>query len=1342
MSRCPKCQFVTRLGADSHGWNTCSKCGHLWHEEELAKKPSPPPPPPPPPSPGEPTAVPEPPPEAVPAAAIPEPVLPEAPPSAQRRRMPGGKLASDEYLPDDMDSSDERRALSTDRVNSDRAGMAAELQQVVEAAAGAKNDDQPGSDELVSRLDQTESAEDADKSAGGLPLADIPEVGDERIHCPICGHGFEHHAGGFANCPQCHSRFNATTGQLVEDEAEGRSNSDLFEDDHKHIIGRTMGGCAIDRKLGEGGMGAVFHGRQLSLDRDVAIKILAPEMTMQSHFMHRFTQEARILAQINHPNILHVYDFGEDAELNLYYMVMEFVDGEDLADRLHAKRRLPEAEVLEIMYQSAHGLQEAAAKGIIHRDIKPDNLMMTGEGVVKVMDFGLAKNTANITQTNAKIRVGTPAFMSPEQCDGEKLDQRSDQYSLGCTAYVSLTGRLPFEGETPFAIMLKHKADPVPRVCDRKADVDPSVDAMIYRMMSKNRNDRFPSWNEVIDHIRHLLDQHGGPTMTYRKSEVGMPILVGANERQEEASGSKPEHALGPLADLSNPESLLAPVVPMPVVPSMNASTPPAIGTPDPDGSPPVPDVRQPSGSTVRASVARSSEVNTNAVSSSSAFHVYSETDEQGTESRGRQATGRSGRHDSDAIFHKRVGDLRQRSERCSVLVLEAEQLFAQRRYRKAMKLWSKAATELADLRERERCYQRMSSCKQIIIQRRRRRIWTALLLLIVAIGVGAWLGAPDVHRSWADRELTRIEQLDSTRQREMEFQRLLQNSRQVTEWYELFFRSIYAVPAEQRAQTMLDNIAVEREEKVKQAQAEDVLKRLRGLIDDTDVSWFQLEKQLEELGAEVGDSGLRQQVQQTQTQIAPKVTALRDAYSAVNQALAEGQIDSACRLAVELRREYPRAGTELLNSLPRPVLIQVQDGQGHSLTGYTVRVDGVVNVDSPPVAYQCGDRSVQVDVTLAGYLPYRISLDPYDDATEPLQITVELRPGKLWTTALELDEQSWVQLQITEDQRAVVLANNRIAALELTDGSVLGSYQRSELAQGRQQGALRWSPFLERTHSGGLLLGSMDGGLWEWSDYGSPMRRRYQSNLPVINAVQFPLRFKRNSDALVLILDGLQGAIIEGLINGESAWKQGLGRISQEPSLVYREGLVYVFDDRALHIFEEGGEVRGEIALATKRLTAAHWLSKNILVTMTEEGLEYVRFFAGGEALIGLGSAVPRHVRGDLAVADGQIFAVLEDGRCLCWGISNLDQLLAQVWEIPAPIGGHYAFTPVIHDDQLFLTDKQGRITIYNIPNRSLERVYEHERPLRCKPAVYEDKLLLLDDESQLHAYYLPPAP
>ena len=381
----------------------------------------------------------------------------------------------------------------------------------------------------------------------------------EMGNCPVCGHRFAlvgNPPAEVQRCPQCSTSFNMRNGQLAESEDEAANGDQL--------IGRTIRGCFIDRKVGEGGMGAVYHARQLSLDRSVAIKVMPSELARNKNFIQRFEREAKSLARINHPNILHIYDFGEESALGIYFMIIEFVDGRDLGEILRTRETITELEMLDILRQALLGLEMASEKGVIHRDIKPDNLMIAKDGICKVSDFGLAKGYGAFDEvTTAGVRVGTPAFMSPEQCDGVEVDARSDVYSLGCTVYLALTGFLPFGGDSPFSIMLKHKTDPPPSLRIHKPDIDKGVDDLVQRMLAKKPNDRCTKMRELIDLVEDLQSAlTGGPQ---RRSTSSGDLSKIMNEAPAKMPVDPSDPGLPEVADLqSGPSPKLPPRPPTP----------------------------------------------------------------------------------------------------------------------------------------------------------------------------------------------------------------------------------------------------------------------------------------------------------------------------------------------------------------------------------------------------------------------------------------------------------------------------------------------------------------------------------------------------------------------------------------------------------------------------------------------------------------------------------------------------------------------------------------------------------------------------------------------------------
>jgi serine/threonine protein kinase len=273
---------------------------------------------------------------------------------------------------------------------------------------------------------------------------------------------------------------------------------------------RLLGGrYELDGIVGRGGMAEVFRARDIRLDRIVGVKTLRDDLARDQTFQARFRREAQSAASLNHPSIVAVYDTGEDmvGGTPVPYIVMEFVDGRTLRDLLRDDRRLLPERAAEITDGVLRALDYSHRNGIVHRDIKPGNVMLTRAGDVKVMDFGIARavSDSQMTMTQTAQVIGTAQYLSPEQARGERVDARSDLYSSGCLLYELLTGRPPFTGDSPVAIAYQHvKEDPVP-----PSRVDPEVpawaDAIVLKAMEKDPADRYQSAGEMRNDIQRAL---------------------------------------------------------------------------------------------------------------------------------------------------------------------------------------------------------------------------------------------------------------------------------------------------------------------------------------------------------------------------------------------------------------------------------------------------------------------------------------------------------------------------------------------------------------------------------------------------------------------------------------------------------------------------------------------------------------------------------------------------------------------------------------------------------------------------------------------------------------------
>ncbi|WP_439456368.1 serine/threonine-protein kinase, partial [Streptomyces antibioticus] len=248
--------------------------------------------------------------------------------------------------------------------------------------------------------------------------------------------------------------------------------------------------------VGRGGMGEVWRATDRELGRTVAVKVLPPELTRHEEFRVRFRREARTVASLNHRNIAVLHDVGEDTAdgETTPFLVMEFIEGRTLTDVL-ADGPFTVERALSVGRDVADALAHSHAQGLIHRDIKPSNVMLTSEGGIKVLDFGIAKVVAETTTrlTATGMTVGTPAYLSPEQLTGRPVDGRSDQYSTGCLLYELLTGRPPFSGDSPFAVMHQHiSQEPVPP-SGLRPQIPSSVDTLVLRTLAKDRDQRLGS---------------------------------------------------------------------------------------------------------------------------------------------------------------------------------------------------------------------------------------------------------------------------------------------------------------------------------------------------------------------------------------------------------------------------------------------------------------------------------------------------------------------------------------------------------------------------------------------------------------------------------------------------------------------------------------------------------------------------------------------------------------------------------------------------------------------------------------------------------------------------------
>ena len=283
----------------------------------------------------------------------------------------------------------------------------------------------------------------------------------------------------------------------------------------------------LDRLLGKGGMGAVFLARDLTLDRDVAIKVLPPDVSQDEHVIKRFQQEAKTAAKLDHTNIIPIYRVESEGGLN--YFVMKYISGTSLEDLLEQKRPIPVDDIQRILWQAAVALGHAHQRGIVHRDVKPANIMFDHDGKVMLTDFGISKALQAASGfTGTGMIIGTPHYMAPEQAKGQPVDGRADQYSLGVVGYRMITGALPFAGDSIHTILYKHIFEEPAPVRSVRPDVPEALSSAIQRSMSKEPGQRYASMEEfataVFPEQPVTAGRGGGPAMA--RSSPRAPVTA------------------------------------------------------------------------------------------------------------------------------------------------------------------------------------------------------------------------------------------------------------------------------------------------------------------------------------------------------------------------------------------------------------------------------------------------------------------------------------------------------------------------------------------------------------------------------------------------------------------------------------------------------------------------------------------------------------------------------------------------------------------------------------------------------------------------------------------------
>jgi CheY-like chemotaxis protein len=328
----------------------------------------------------------------------------------------------------------------------------------------------------------------------------------------------------------------------------------MADDSDDPRLGTVIAGYRIEERIGRGGMGVVYRAEHINLQRRAAVKIIAPDLAESEGFRERFTREARIAAALQHPNIVTVYDAGEVE--GLLYLAMQYIEGEDLAAVLLREGRLRPYRAIDVCRQVAAALDAAHAMGLIHRDVKPANVLIEGRTAF-LTDFGLTKR---LDGTHAQITrvgdvVGTIHYVAPEQIEGRKVSARSDVYSLGCLLYHCLSGQVPFARETDVAVIYAHLSEEPAKLADVRPELPAGLDAVVAKAMDKSPDRRFPSCGDMISAARAVLDAAGplGDTTPPRHSTgFGAMAKPTSAVRDAAAAARRPRVLLGGLDDHTN----------------------------------------------------------------------------------------------------------------------------------------------------------------------------------------------------------------------------------------------------------------------------------------------------------------------------------------------------------------------------------------------------------------------------------------------------------------------------------------------------------------------------------------------------------------------------------------------------------------------------------------------------------------------------------------------------------------------------------------------------------------------------------------------------------------------
>ena len=1314
---------------------------------------------------------------------------------------------SNEYPPDETSELRQRTKALTSRRDGPLAGLAAPVpavrpasprqgvspasSSVQEAAAkvgvASPISGDPFDPDLFDRMERDAQQQRARQHT----VADLPaptpaeQLVSRQITCPVCGHGFL--STKLENdqqvCPQCHTSFNIAKGHVVSGGPRQASDDPL--------IGRALRGCLIDRKIGEGGMGSVYHARQLSLDRSVAVKVLPPELARNRNFISRFEREAKSLAKINHPNILHIYDFGEEPQLGVYFMIIEFVEGKDLGEILHEQFSMGQVEVLDIVRQAALGLEMAAQKGVIHRDIKPDNLMLTAEGICKVSDFGLAKgHGAERDVTNVGVRVGTPAFMSPEQCDGIDVDFRSDIYNLGCTAFLALTGSLPFDADTPFAIMLKHKNDPVPKLSSFNPNIHPRVDSLVQRMIAKAPADRFASLRELVELVEELEVEIAGTTNVLRKSRGpfrAMSDLEAVEHARMTSKGQRDDQSVD-----ANGRGTALPAAARPVLPAMPAARaplPPApLPTEVPDWLKPVeqPTVKRPASSVTHAQPAPMTPPPV--------------------------APGGSGSGLRDLRVKLAEARNRNLQEEAESMAASANRLAASGQHEEAAVIWQRAAALSPNMRESQELQARALRARQYSGRRRTLRTVTLLFAVVVVAGLSAWQGVPVLHNQFAERELAPIESIIVPDARLRELEHFIDAYGQPYTWYSMLFQQPYQVAAVVKARREAESlrrqlnlpstaipprsaqaptpsrtssvgvplatptapspvasqapvpvaapIAVPVPRQAPAPMPAPVDPRLTALekaAKDPGTPWPAVAKQATLLAAQAGPSAER--AHEVCAEAQREIQASEKDLAAIRSAWTAGQQGRVQELIAQFRQAHGRSGQELPVMLPGR--LEIIDGDcGRKIPDARITTSFATPIASGgfvagAVQLAAGERrfcrfatsDLTIEIAVPGYRQEVLHLAAIADEQEQ-HVQVVLHPEVRWQRQIGTSL-AWIRLRDIDEHLLLVRHNEGIATLHLSDGTVASTLGRNQLLATPQgdnapaQFTTVWTPTQQ-----GVIVGTTDGLVMLLGNPGTSglavIDTLYRGHGAITAVSEHELTFEAGRHAIFVVEAESSGAKLTARTSEHELWKV-TGLVGQlEPQLWFHDDKVVVLDDQRVQAIDEtDGHLVSSVVLSAKRSGPGMLIDQGgIIAIPVASGIELMRpAGAAGDRLEIFHDAQLDQADGrQVVAADSQLLVARSDRsmRLLGWKDGHAEL----VWSQNLPADSAAISFMGLAGEHALIADEQGAIYVYARSTGALQRRFASASPLLGAPLEVHGLLIFADRAGAISAISLPPLP